>query len=87
MKAFIASMVSLGILLFTLIEAASYISLNMELIQDVQPAFKGDYKNATENLAETLADYTKDYASSIIITAIIGPIVGALLGLLGLKRR
>jgi hypothetical protein len=38
MKAFIASMVSLGILLFTLIEAASYISLNMELIQDVQPA-------------------------------------------------
>ncbi|MEM2146457.1 MAG: hypothetical protein QW279_13930 [Candidatus Jordarchaeaceae archaeon] len=57
MKALIASIVSLIILLFTIIEIVDYFSLNIKLLQDVQPAFKGDYTNATENITETITDY------------------------------
>ncbi|MEM3784099.1 MAG: hypothetical protein QXY88_03600 [Candidatus Bathyarchaeia archaeon] len=84
MKAFIASIVSLVILLFAVIEAADYISLNIKLIQDVQPAFKGDYTNATENIAETITDYTISYTYFMVIMAILGPFIGIILGLLGL---
>lgn len=87
MKALIASTVSLIILLFTIIEIVDYCSLNIKLLQDVQPAFKGDYTNATENITETITDYTISYTYSMVIMAILGPFIGIILGLLGLKKR
>ncbi|MEM3760738.1 MAG: hypothetical protein QXZ02_06490 [Candidatus Bathyarchaeia archaeon] len=87
MKALIASIVFLIILLFKIIEVIDYFSLNIKLVQDLQPAIKGDYTNATENIAKTLTDYTIDYAHSVLITAIIGAIIGIVLCAVGIKRK
>lgn len=87
MKALIASVVSIMILTIGIIETIDHLSLNIKLIEDAQPAFQGDYTNATENIAKTLTDYTKNYAYSAILMALLGPLIGIILGLLGLKKR
>ena len=87
MKALIASIISLIFLIFAILEAVDYLSLNIKLMQDIQPAFKGDCANATENIAETLTEYTIDYAQCLPTIAIIGLIMGAVLGALGIKRK